>query len=338
MDNSVDPERDLVESVDEPDPEPDKTFITNLETEPVQEENENQLTAGYNKAEEDSNMQLVALESYSQEQQVIHLEDEYLNLDPDLSRRENSLKKIYKDRENALKDMYYKSNPLRKFISSTPGQSIMPQSKLSKAVYVNKKKGLPEIFSELRVNEVDQERVIENRELHKKGLRTTLKLNLKALEIDKNPIDTLEASKKIYTEYCRFNLTKPLDTSNVESIFKEDLKRFKARSRRLKKRNTPGLNSTMSSHLNNDSTSSEDSCTFKVGGRKCGDKELEINAHMVKLKGLNEMSKEIKQHKAYQAKNNFNNFNKIYPKCNEISTNTSTKRNFVVFNLTTTGF
>ncbi len=281
----------------------DETFIT-LNHEPLFTGHE-QYTVDM--IEDDSNMQLVELDAYSR-----------VEAEPELVAK-NDLKNMYIRREETLKDLYYKSNPLRDFVSSTTGQSILPPL-ASNSVYSNKKKLLPRIFSELRVNEIDnQERSTEYRELHKKSLRTTLKLNLKALEIDKNPIDSLENSKKIYSEYCRYNLTKPLDTSNVESIFKSDFKRFKTRSTRLKKFHTPtnNMNTTLSTlQLNtpmNDSNNSSDEGSFRVfpGVVKS---DLEINARMVKLKGLEDMGKEIKQHKAHMAKASQN---VIYPNCND---------------------
>lgn len=220
------------------------------------------------------------------------------------------------DREEFRKNLYYKSNPLRKFVSSKNGQSILPLNKLSRNSFSNKKKGLPKIFSELRISEENQAQIIEDRELHKKGLRTSLKLNLKALEMEKSIVNTLENSKKVYSEYCRYNLTKPLDTSNVESMFKSDFKRFKTRSTRMKKY-TPNLTTTTATLQlnntvsNNDSVSSDEN-TF----RSKKNEDLEINAHTVKLKDLQEMSKEIKQHKANMAKSNYNT---IYVKCNETS-------------------
>jgi len=304
-------------------PNEDATNRTTIETAIVDEINDNEEYSSDesgNLVEDDSNMQLVAeLENYARDiEPGLHINHE--------------LKKMYAKREETLKDIYYKSNPLREFVSSIPGQSILPSNsnsiKASDSVYA-KKKVLPRIFSELRVNEADdRERSTEYRELHKKSLRTTLKLNLKALEIEKNPVDSLENSKKIYSEYCRYNLSKPLDTSNVESIFKSDFKRFKTRSTRMKKHYTPtsNLNTTVSTlQLNttmNDSNNSSDEGSFRVfpgvvrAKNSGGADDLEINARMVKLKDLQEMSKEIKQHKAHMAKTSQNT---IYPNCNETS-------------------
>ena len=225
----------------------------------------------------------------------------------------------YQDREERLKQLYYKSNPLRKFVGSTHGQSILPAG--HKNAISNKKKGLPKIFSELRVNDLENDHM--DREAHKKGLRTALKLNLQALEIEKSPIDTLENSKKIYSEYCRHNLNKPLDTSNIESVFKSDFKRLKTRSNLKKHKMTPNLNSTLSHHTQNthvpsESVSSDESSTFRMPGSKKS-ADLEINAHTVKLKDLQDMNKEKKCYKAHMAK--AGNVSKIYPKCSDDNKN-----------------
>ena len=269
-------------------------------------------------------------ENITNDNQVVQTTEQIENLEIIHTDEIDNHVTVPNDREEFRKNLYYKSNPLRKFVGSKSGQSILPLNKLAKNNYSNKKKGLPKIFSELRISEENQEQIIEDRELHKKGLRTSLKLNLKALEIEKSVVNTLENSKKVYSEYCRYNISKPLDTSNVESIFKSDFKRFKTRSTRMKKytpnlstaATTLQLNNTLS---NNDSISSDEN-TF----RSKKNDDLEINAHTVKLKDLQEMSKEIKQHKANMAKSNYNT---IYVKCNETSSSNreQTKRNLFFF-------
>ena len=53
------------------------------------------------------------------------------------------LLKKYRDWEETLKLEYYKSNPLRNYVSSTYGQSILPV----RSSHRNKKKSLPKIFN-----------------------------------------------------------------------------------------------------------------------------------------------------------------------------------------------
>lgn len=124
------------------------------------------------------------------------------------------LLKKYRDWEETLKLEYYKSNPLRNYVSSTYGQSILPV----RSSHRNKKKSLPKIFNDLRITENFQ----QDRELHRRKLCTSLNINLDSLDVlnRKNPIDMLEESKKIYSGYCKYNLTKPIDLTNVESILK----------------------------------------------------------------------------------------------------------------------
>lgn len=127
----------------------------------------------------------------------------------------------YRDWEESVKLNYYKSNPLRNYVSSIYGKSILPGGKSS--TQRNKKKSLPKIFTELRTTENFQ----QDRELHRKKLCTSLNITLDSLDVlnRKNPIDMLEESKKIYSEYCKYNLTKPIDLTNVESILKTNLLR-----------------------------------------------------------------------------------------------------------------
>jgi hypothetical protein len=152
-------------------------------------------------------------------------------------------KTAYKNKEEILKQEYYKSNPLRNY-APTRGQTILPhnfvfqnlkqssygsisehgdaasmesQSEHSNQFvtsYKNKKKSLPKVYKDLRTTRD----VEEDRSLHRQKLRTILKLNL--TEFKKSPIDLLENSKKVYSEYCRNNLEKPLDLANVESVLK----------------------------------------------------------------------------------------------------------------------
>jgi len=156
----------------------------------------------------------------------------YINDDNDSPNEVNSvsfdetnllLLKKYRDWEEALKAQYYKSNPLRNYVSSVYGQSILPL----KSSYRNKKKSLPKIFNDLRITQ----NVQQDRELHRKKLCTSLNINLDSLDVlkKKNPIDTLEESKRIYSEFCKYNLTRPIDITNVESILKVNV---------LKKANT----------------------------------------------------------------------------------------------------
>lgn len=120
----------------------------------------------------------------------------------------------YRDWEETLKAEYYKSNPLRNYVSSIYGQSILPL----KSSYRNKKKSLPKIFNDLRITQNFQ----EDRELYRKKLCASLNINLGSLDVlnKRNPIDTLEESKRIYSEYCKYNLSRPIDLTNVESILK----------------------------------------------------------------------------------------------------------------------
>ena len=274
----------------------------------------------FDAAENMESLEIEAIESYPN---ALHVEflDEEEEEEENLSRNETS---NYRDREEALKQIYYQSNPLRNFVASTKGQSILPPSKMSSNVYSNKKKSLPQIFSDLRI--ADREHVQEDRDLHKKKMRTTLKLNLKALEMEKNPIDSLEASKKIYSEYCRHNLSRPIDLRNVESILKYDLKQFKNRSQKMKKILNPnqpighsnGISLSQPLNTSNNSSMSSDESTFRSGMMKPLKKltdELEINAQTVKLKDLNGMGQEIKRHKTNLAKSNI--YNAIYLNCDE---------------------
>lgn len=218
--------------------------------------------------------------------------------------------------EEYQKEVYYRSNPLRKFIGSTQGQSILP---LKNRVFSNKKKGLPTIFSELRLDDVEDIQV--DRDVHKKGLRTTLKLNLKALEIDKSSVDSMEKSKQVYSEYCRYNLTKPLDVSNVESVFKSNFKKkTNATNSRLRKQHPTqpqqvNLNSTMSTNTQNTTTNDSSISSDESGyyakqqqpqGKKVSSQgnrdDLEINAHTVKYKDIQEMNRDVRQHKQQIAK------------------------------------
>ncbi len=163
---------------------------------------------------------------------------------------------------------------------------------------------MPTIFSELRLDHIEDVQV--DRDAHKKGLRTTLKLNLKALEIDKNPVDSLEKSKQVYSEYCRYNLTKPLDMTNVESVFKTNFPRKKNSRAKKHHQTAVNLNSTMSTHTNtatNDSSvSSDESLANKKSSQESSRDELEINAHSVKYKDIQEMNRDVRKHKQYMAK------------------------------------
>lgn len=154
-------------------------------------------------------------------------------------------KKKYKNREEILKNEYYKSNPLRNY-APTRGQTILPHNFVFQSLkqasygniseqgdtavsidsqsenncnqfvtsYKNKKKSLPKVYKDLRITRD----IEEDRDLHRQKLRTILKLNL--TQFKKSPIDLLENSKKVYSEYCRNNLEKPLDLANVESVLK----------------------------------------------------------------------------------------------------------------------
>ena len=152
-------------------------------------------------------------------------------------------KAAYKQREEMLKQEYYKSNPLRNY-APTRGQTILPHNFVFQNLkqpslgnisvqsdtgnesqpeytsyqfansYKNKKKSLPKVYKDLRITRD----VEEDRELHRSRMRTILNLNL--TEFKKSSIDLLENSKKTYTEYCRNNLEKPINLTNVESVLK----------------------------------------------------------------------------------------------------------------------
>ena len=132
------------------------------------------------------------------------------------------LRSVYQTKEEELKMEYYKSNPLR-YYAPTRGQRILPQLPADRTGSVlpalgshQSKKALPAIYSELR----ETANVTVDRELHKKRLRTMLKINLNGINQPKNLIDKLENSRKTYTEFSRLNKSKPLDCSRIESVLK----------------------------------------------------------------------------------------------------------------------
>jgi hypothetical protein len=143
---------------------------------------------------------------------------------------------------------------------------------------------LPKIYQELRENED----VEEDREKYKQKLKTTLKLSLHSIEPHKNPIDMIENSKKIYSEYCKYNLTKPLDMSNIESVLKQTIN---------------GSNQTANHSQANLSGSSNKSKDYSIGlgtGKKL--KSLLVESQTVTIKNLNEINMEMKKRKSNLAK------------------------------------
>ncbi|CAF0942871.1 unnamed protein product [Brachionus calyciflorus] len=87
----------------------------------------------------------------------------------------------------------------------------------------------------------------------------------------------MENSKKIYTEFSKLNLTKPLDLSNVKSVLKENIS---------------------SSKLNDDEL-------FKKPKHLSRSADLLIDAHNVDFKQLENLTSEIRNHKQKLAKLEF---------------------------------
>jgi hypothetical protein len=197
-----------------------------------------------------------------------------------------------KEREEKLKYEYYKSNPLKNF-APTKGQKVFPPNS-------NMKKKLPTMFEELRFK-TDLE---QDRNLHKKQLRTVLKLNLSALEKQRSPIVLKENSKKVYNEYSKYNITKAIDTSNVESVLKQTL--FKSLS---------NLQSQSFSDLNSPSSSieSKNSTNYDRFAPKSKTTNLLVDAQNVTIKDLDDVNREIRNKKIKLARleNSLNN-NSIY--------------------------
>lgn len=188
----------------------------------------------------------------------------------------------YTEYEQELKSRYYKSNPLRKY-APTRGQTILPGRSADTL-----KKPLPEIYNELRVSK-DLE---QDRSMHRQKMRSALNLNLKSLEQQKNPIDLLENSKKVYSEYCKYNLTKPIDLTNVESTLKINLK--------LPNNNTKPKE---------DSNDIENSSLYMASPKPnhlSKSSDLLIDAQTVEIKKLDDISQEIKNRKTLLAKMDYN--------------------------------
>ncbi len=251
------------------------------------------------------------------------------------------LLKKYHDFEEHLKLEYYKSNPLRNYVSSIYGQSIMPHhnnnNKLGFNNVKNKKKSLPKIFDDLRITQNFQ----QDRTIHRQQLCTSLNINLNSLDIlnKKNPIDLLEESKKIYSEYCKYNLSKPIDLTNVESILKVNILNNNNNNVQTmneeKSSSTTTTTTELSNHdtFSNSLTNSQASLEaasdysfsvqpssqqqqqqqvkrikFKLGTNN-SDILLNINAQQAKIKELTQINNDIKEHKKQLASNNIDSIN-----------------------------
>lgn len=254
------------------------------------------------------------------------------------------LLKKYHDFEEHLKLEYYKSNPLRNYVSSIYGQSILPHKLgLNNNNVKNKKKSLPKIFDDLRITQNFQ----QDRNIHRQQLCTSLNINLNSLDIlnKKNPIDMLEESKKIYSEYCKYNLSKPIDLTNVESILKVNILNNNNNNNNVQtneeKSSSEGTTTTttttdLSNHdtFSNSLTNSQASLEaasdysfsvqpsshqqqqqqqvkrikFKLGTNN-SDILLKINAQQAKIKELTEINNDIKEHKKQLASNNIDSIN-----------------------------
>ena len=194
----------------------------------------------------------------------------------------------YRDKEIEMREEYYRSNPLRLFVSSVKGQTILPQN-----FTINKKKALPKIYSELRVTDD----LNQDRDMHKEKMRAHLKLSLNVLDNlnSKSTIDLMDYSKKIYNDYCKNNLTKPVDFKNVESVIKTIIK-----TRKGHRTNSPprvGPNSVLSQPIND----GQDFSVTKSNKTEEEDK-LEIDAQNLPLKNFDDFSKEMRNRKFVLAK------------------------------------
>ena len=197
--------------------------------------------------------------------------------------------KSFRLKEDEMKLEYFKSKePMRNY-APTRGQKVLPQTFLvnlnqpQEAIKKPQKKLLPKIYQELRVNENYE----EDREKYKQKIKRSLNLSLNAIEPQKNPIDLIENSKKIYTEFCKYNLTKPIDLSNIESVLKH---------------NTPGNRTTRQT----DSKSSMDKYKKTSSG---SESSLLVDAQTVTIKNLNDISMELKKRKSNLAKmSNYDNY------------------------------
>jgi hypothetical protein len=228
-----------------------------------------------------------------------------------IKEQQDQLRKVYRERDEKLKKEYYKSNPLRNY-APTRGQTILPPNFIKKIEtkpgevheffldneiyhqFYNKKKQLPTVYQELRVTKD----VEEDRDLYKQKLRTKLKLNLDHKE-HKSTIDLIENSKKTYSEYCRYNLSKPLDVTNVESVIKQKLNKTHGATTSLEKLNDLEFNSD--NDFNNISLT-ESFRRANVAGNSRYGPDLSIDAQTVSIKGLDDISKEIKSRKQKLAK------------------------------------
>lgn len=218
--------------------------------------------------------------------------------------------------ENQLKREYYLSNPLKMY-SQIRGETILPgkfkrllresdqELDLVSLNNLNKKKSLPSIFGELRkahttlggddwVPANNDSQPID-RKIYRKKLFSSLKLNTAKIDdtalsdgsiYGKSQIDNMDNSKRIYNEFSKFGLSKPIKLDNVESIVKRT---FKHRiMRRGAAESDPGEDELAAS---NDSARSI---------------EFYLNAHTMSIKNMNEHTKEIKNHKLKLAKLNTN--------------------------------
>lgn len=156
--------------------------------------------------------------------------------------------------EKKLKREYYLSEPLKN-LAQNRGESILPTKYKKHLLFghddvetvttndgesncsvsrgkSNHKQALPKIYAELR----ETTDLVENRKLYKQRMRTKLNLSSSCLleEVEclrggqhhilpKSQIDMIENSRKTYSEFSRFNISRPLKLDNVESVLKKTI-------------------------------------------------------------------------------------------------------------------
>lgn len=127
--------------------------------------------------------------------------------------------------ESALKRDYYLSNPLRAY-GQLRGESMLPKKRAEIDENEINRRRLPEMFAELRETS-DQTQDMRS---YKQSLRTMLNLNSNLSDnqvvrscYPKIQTEMLESSKKLYSDISRFNITKPVDVENVESVLKKTI-------------------------------------------------------------------------------------------------------------------
>jgi len=216
--------------------------------------------------------------------------DEEFNLDEEIAREQDE-----------KRTEYYRSNPLRSY-ASNKGEQMVPQ--LSNLL---KKKQLPHIYKDLRKENSEQSATTEiDRNSYKYKLKGDLKVNLTCIDtIARKDKMEIRETKKVYTEFSRNKVTKPIELKNVQSTIKSTLLSAHSRSP-VKSFSASNHNTYFSNNSRNNPFASASETNLNTGfetivkSSEKVKKEPFIEAKSVKINTLDELTDEIKNRSKYK--------------------------------------